>query len=127
MANSIKYKDLSLAVGDMITLNYRIKEGDKERQQLFQGILLKIVGSTPETKMITVRKISNTGVGVEKIVPLISPHLTDITIDKKSLYSKAKLYFVRELSGQQLRYKLYRQQTLDEKKQTKAKSQQKES
>src|SRR3989338_4310937 len=110
MANSIKYKDINLAVGDTITLNYRIKEGEKERQQLFQGILLKINGSTPNTRMITVRKISNTGLGVEKIIPLISPHLTYITMDKKSLYTKAKLYFIRNLSGQQLRYRLYRQQ-----------------
>ena len=113
MANSIRYKELDLAVGSTITLNYRIKEGEKERQQLFQGILIKITGSTPNTRMITVRRISNTGIGVEKIVPLISPYITDITVDKKSLYSKAKLYFVRNLSGQQLRYKLYRQQTTD--------------
>lgn len=120
MSNSIKYKDLNLAVGDTITVNYRIKEGEKERQQLFQGILIKIAGNTPNTRMITVRKISNTGIGVEKIVPLISPYITDITVDKRSLYSKAKLYFVRGLSGQQLRYRLYRQQTAE-------KTQQKES
>lgn len=109
MANSIKYKEINLAIGDTITVNYRIKEGEKERQQLFQGILLKIGGNTDNTRMITVRKVSNTGIGVERVIPLISPHLTDITIDKKSNYTKAKLYFVRYLSGQQLRYRLYRQ------------------
>ena len=109
MANSIKYKEIQLSVGDTITVNYKIKEGDKERQQLFQGILLKISGNTPETRMITVRKISNTGLGVERVIPLISPHLTDISLEKKSLYTKSKLYFIRNLSGQQLRYRLYRQ------------------
>lgn len=111
MANSIKYKDLDIAVGDTITINYRIKEGEKERQQLFEGILLKITGSTPNTKTITVRKISNSGIGVEKIIPLMSPYITDIKMNKKSNYTKAKLYFVRDLSGQQLRFRLYRQQT----------------
>ena len=110
MANSIKYKDIDLAVGDTITINYRIKEGDKERQQLFQGILIKISGNTPNTKMITVRKISNTGLGVERVIPMISPFITDIKLEKKSNYTKSKLYFVRNLSGQQLRYRLYRQQ-----------------
>src|SRR3989338_9593353 len=110
MANSIKYKELHLAVGDTITVNYRIKEGEKERQQLFQGILIKITGNIPETKSITVRKVSNSGIGVEKIIPVQSPFLTDIKLDKKSNYTKAKLYFVRELSGQQMRFRLYRQQ-----------------
>lgn len=110
MANSIKYKELDLAVGDMITVNYRIKEGEKERQQLFQGILIKITGTTPDSKSITVRKTSNSGIGVEKIIPVQSPFLTDIKIEKKSNYTKAKLYFVRGLSGQQMRFRLYRQQ-----------------
>ncbi len=111
MANLIKYKDINIAVGDTITVNYRIKEGEKERQQLFQGILLKITGSTPNNKTITVRKISNSGIGVEKVMPMQSPYITDIKLDKKSNYTKAKLYFIRNLSGQQLRYRLYRQQT----------------
>ncbi len=110
MANSIKIKELDIAVGDTITVNYRIKEGEKERQQLFQGILIKITGSTPENKSITVRKISNSGIGVEKVIPVMSPFIADIKLDKKSNYTKSKLYFVRELSGQQLRYRLYRQQ-----------------
>lgn len=109
MANSIKYKEVVLSIGDTITVNYRIKDGEKERQQLFQGILLKIGGNTDNNRMITVRKVSNTGIGVERVIPLISPYISDITIDKRSNYTKSKLYFVRNLSGQQLRYRLYRQ------------------
>lgn len=109
MANSFTYKDQELAVGDIVTVNYRIKEGDKERQQLFEGILIKITGNTKNNKMITVRKISNSGIGVERIIPVESPFLTDIKLNKKSNYTKSKLYFIRNLSGQQLRYRLYRQ------------------
>lgn len=110
MANSVSYKEQQLGIGDTITVNYKIKEGDKERMQPFQGILIKITGNDKINKSITVRKISNSGVGVEKIIPLGSPYVTSITLDKKSNFAKAKLYFVRNLSGQQMRYKLYRHQ-----------------
>lgn len=110
MANAVSYKEKQLAIGDTITVNYKIKEGDKERMQPFQGILIKITGNDKVHKSITVRKTSNSGIGVEKIIPLGSPFVSDIIIDKKSSYSKAKLYFVRNLSGQQIRYKLYRHQ-----------------
>ncbi len=108
MANSIKYKDADLTIGDTISINYKIKEGDKERVQLFQGILLRIKGNDKESKMITVRKVSKEGIGIERIIPLESPNIASITVDKKSLYSKSKLYFLRNLSDRQVRFKLYR-------------------
>jgi len=108
MANSIKFKDTILKVGDTISISYKIKEGDKERQQLFEGILLKIKGNDDASRMITVRKLAHTGIGVERILPLASPFIGDIKLVKKSNYQKAKLYFVRELSEQKLRHKLYR-------------------
>lgn len=108
MANSIKYKDTALKIGDTVSISYTIKEGDKERQQLFQGIILKIKGDSDANRMITVRKISKTGVGVERIIPLSSPFISDIKTVKKSDYTKAKLYFVRGLSEQHLRHKLYK-------------------
>lgn len=108
MANSIMYNDKNLAVGDMVSVSYKIREGDKERLQVFAGILIKIKGNRPEIKMITVRKISHSGLGVERIIPLASPLLTSFKLVKKSNYTKAKAYFVRGLSDQQLRKKLYR-------------------
>ncbi|NTU73184.1 50S ribosomal protein L19 [Candidatus Roizmanbacteria bacterium] len=120
MANSILFKEKKLAVGDMITVDYKIKEGEKFRIQSFQGILLKIGGSTPENKMITVRKISKTGIGVERIIPLISPFIDTISVDKVSNYQKSKLYFIRELSNQQLRNKLFSQKKAQRKVQKKA-------
>ncbi len=107
MSNSIQYKENRFKVGDTINIDYKIKEGDKERIQPFKGILLKIKGNTPVTRMITVRKMSNAGIGVERIIPLSSPYISSISLIKKSNYQKAKLYFLRNLSDQELRTKLY--------------------
>ncbi len=107
MANSFSYKEQLFKVGDTLSVSYTIKEGDKSRQQLFEGILLKIKGSDLNNRMITVRKISKIGVGVERILPLNSPFIAGIKIVKQSDFQKSKLYFIRGLSDQQLRHKLY--------------------
>jgi len=108
MANSFVYKDNTFNVGDTISLHYKIKEGDKERIQIFKGILIGVKGQTPQTKTITVRKISNSGIGVEKIVPLASPFLEDIKLIKKTNYKKAKAYFIRNFSEADIRHRLYK-------------------
>lgn len=107
MSNSIPYKKDVLNVGDTVSITYKFKDGEKERQQLFKGIILKINGATDENRMITVRKISKIGVGVERIIPLISPNLVDIKVDKKSTYVKSKLYFIRNLTEAEVKRKLY--------------------
>lgn len=110
MANSFSFKDTTLQVGDTIAVDYRVKESDdKERIQQFKGILTAIKGESADTRMITVRKISKSGVGVERIFPTASPFVAAISLEKKSTYSKAKLYFLEDLSDQQLRQKLYKQ------------------
>lgn len=110
MSNTITYNSTLIHVGDTLTVGYKIKEGDKERIQNFKGILIKVRGDAPEQKMITVRKISNIGLGVERIFPLSSPYIASISLDKKTGYTKkAKLYFIRDLTGAELRRKLYRQ------------------
>jgi large subunit ribosomal protein L19 len=58
--------------------------------------------------MITVRKISKSGTGVERIFPMSSPFIADIKVEKKSTFSKARAYFVRDLSQKKIRQKLYR-------------------
>jgi large subunit ribosomal protein L19 len=109
MANSLTYKGTELQVGDTVAVDYRIKESDnKERIQQFKGILLSITG-TLLSKMITVRKMSKMGVGIERIFPVESPFISAIKMEKKSTYSKAKLYFLEDLSDQNLRQKLYKQ------------------
>lgn len=107
MANSFKYKDTNFAIGDTINMVYKVKEGDKIRQQSFKGILIKVRGKDDQSRMMTVRKMSRIGVGIERIVPLASPFIADIKLVKKSNYRKAKLYFIRDLSEQQVRSKLY--------------------
>jgi large subunit ribosomal protein L19 len=108
MANQITYNDQPFAVGDTIKISYKIKEADnKERLQDFEGILLKIKGHTLDNRMITVRKMSRDGIGIERIIPVTSPFIAAIKLVKKSNYQKSKLYFVRELSDQKLRNKLY--------------------
>lgn len=107
MANSFELNKTEMKVGDTVSLEYKFKDGDKERTQLFKGILVQVKGKTPETRVITVRKISKIGVGVERIIPLSSPNIVSLTLDKKSTFSKAKLYFIRDLSESETRNKLY--------------------
>ncbi|OGK11977.1 hypothetical protein A2954_06615 [Candidatus Roizmanbacteria bacterium RIFCSPLOWO2_01_FULL_37_12] len=106
MANSLSYKDKTYTVGSTLGITYKFKEGDKERKQIFKGILIKVKGSTPQTKTFTVRKISNSGIGVERIIPLASPFLDNISVLKKAAPQKAKLYFIRNLHAQQIRAKI---------------------
>ncbi|MFA9288447.1 MAG: 50S ribosomal protein L19 [Weeksellaceae bacterium] len=110
MSHTIPYKETKLSIGDTIAVDYRIKEADnKERIQVFEGIVLKIKGNSDATRMITVRKISKSGVGVERILPLMSPAIADIKVTKASHYNRARAYFIRDLSQKKMRQKLYRQ------------------
>lgn len=89
--------------GDTITVQYKIKEGNKERLQNFQGVVLQRVGSGP-TETFTVRKISN-NIGVERIFPLASPFIDNIIINKKSIVRRARIFYLRELRGKKARIK----------------------
>jgi large subunit ribosomal protein L19 len=84
-------------VGDNVKLHLKIKEGEKERIQIFEGVVISIKG-TGLNKNIVVRKISY-GVGVEKIVPLHSTVLEKIEIVKRGSARRSKLYYLRERVG----------------------------
>jgi len=84
-------------VGDTVKLHLRIKEGSKERTQIFQGVVISIKG-TGLSKNVVVRKISY-GVGVEKIVPLHAPALLKVEIVKRGKVRRAKLFYLREREG----------------------------
>lgn len=90
--------------GDTITVTYKIKEGDKEREQKFKGVVLQIKGATPATKTFTVRKISN-GVGVERIFPFHSPFIESIELNKVGKVRRARIFYLRELAGKKARIK----------------------
>jgi len=109
MANFITYKETKFNIGDMISIDYLIKEDDKTRHQIFRGILMKVKGDSQETKMITVRKMTRSGIGVERIIPLNSPFIAKIILVKKGLATRAKINYIRDLSDQELRHKLYQQ------------------
>jgi len=84
-------------VGDTIRVNYKIKEGDKERIQGFEGIVIRIKNKGL-SKMFTVRKESY-GVGIERTFPYYSPNIDSIQLVKYGKVRRAKLYFLRQLKG----------------------------
>ncbi len=89
--------------GDTITVHFKIKEGDKERIQQYQGVVIQRKGAGV-TSTFTVRKISN-GVGVERIFPDNSPFIDKIDINKRGVVRRAKIYYIRELKGKKARIK----------------------
>jgi large subunit ribosomal protein L19 len=95
--------DVEVKPGDNVNISYKIIEGDKERIQNFKGDVIKISGHGL-TKTICVRKISN-GVGVERIFPFNSPSIVEIALLKKGKVRRAKLYYLRALSGKKARIK----------------------
>ncbi len=90
--------------GDTVTVTYRIKEGDKERLQKFRGVIIQIKGASPATKTFTIRKISN-GIGVERIFPFQSPFIDSIEVNKVGKVRRARIFYLRALSGKKARIK----------------------
>ncbi len=84
-------------VGDVVKVHVRIKEGDKERVQLYTGTVIAKDGHGA-TETFTVRRVSY-GEGVERVFPIHSPNVTKIEIERKGNVRRAKLYFVRKLKG----------------------------
>ena len=87
--------------GDTLRVNVRVKEGDKERIQAFEGVCIARRGSGV-SETFTVRKISN-GVGVERIFPVHSPMIADIAVLRRGRVRRAKLFYLRTLAGKATR------------------------
>lgn len=87
--------------GDTVRVHTKIKEGDKERVQIFEGVVLRRKGHGREASF-TVRKVSY-GVGVERIFPLHSPMIAQVEIASRGKVRRAKLYYLRDLSGKKAR------------------------
>jgi large subunit ribosomal protein L19 len=93
----------NFAAGDTITVNYKIKEGNKERIQKFRGVVIQVRG-TGSTKTFTVRKMSG-NIGVERIFPIHSPFIDGIEINKTGSVRRKRLYYLRGLTGKKARIK----------------------
>ncbi len=89
--------------GDTIIISYKIIEGNKERIQDFRGDVINIRGEG-KNKTFTVRKVSS-GIGVERIFPFSSPNISEIKVIKKGKVRRAKLFYLRDLSGKKARIK----------------------
>lgn len=101
MAISADIKEVLVHVGDIVRVHARVVEGDKERVQVFEGMVISIKGRA-DNRMFTVRKIATGGIGVERVFPLISPWISKIEVKKKGDVRRSKLYFVRHKSVRQV-------------------------
>ena len=110
MADLLKIAEEAFATGkqhpafkasDTITVAYKIVEGNKERVQLYRGVVIKIAGHGNK-KRFTVRKMSGT-VGVERIFPMDSPAIDSVEVNKVGKVRRAKLYYLRNLTGKRAR------------------------
>lgn len=89
--------------GDTVAVHYRVKEGNKERIQVFEGIVIRVSGAGI-AKNFTVRKVSS-GIGVERIMPLNSPLIDKIEVKKIGKVRRSRLYYLRSLYGKAARIK----------------------
>ena len=102
-AKEMKKEVADVHIGDTIKVHMRIVEGEKERIQVIEGVVIKMRGGGAR-KTLTVRKISF-GIGVERIFPIHSPRVEKIDIVKRAKIRQAKLYYLRELRGKAARLK----------------------
>ena len=102
-AKEMKKEVTDVHIGDTVKVHMRIVEGEKERIQVIEGVVIKMRGGGAR-KTLTVRKISF-GIGVERIFPFHSPRVEKIEVVKRSKIRQAKLYYLRELRGKAARLK----------------------
>ena len=119
-AQEMKKEVPDIRVGDTVKVHMRIVEGEKERIQIIEGVVLRMHGGGAR-KTLTVRKISF-GIGVERIFPLHSPRVEKVDIVKRAKVRQAKLYYLRDLKGKAARLKELRpRRTTKDKKEKAAK------
>ncbi len=93
----------AFGAGDTVTVNVKVKEGERERVQAFQGVVIAIKNRGLNSSF-TVRKISH-GVGVERVFQSHSPIIDSVAVDRRGDVRRAKLYYLRERSGRSARIK----------------------
>lgn len=93
----------AFSAGDTITVTYKIKEGDKERLQSFTGVVLQRKGTNTRASF-TIRKMSG-GIGVERVFPITSPFIEEIKLNKRGVVRRARIFYLRGLTGKKARIK----------------------
>ncbi|MFP4555787.1 MAG: 50S ribosomal protein L19 [Bacteroidales bacterium] len=102
-AFEVKQEHPEFKSGDTVTVHYKIKEGSKERIQNFRGVVIQRKGGGV-TETFTVRKISS-GIGIERIFPLYSPFIEKIDVNKTGKVRRARIFYLRKLTGKKARIK----------------------
>ena len=115
MALKAQHKDIIFGVGDTVKVFQVIKDGDKEREQAFEGMVIGIKGETVN-KSFTVRKVGEQKIGIERIFPLSAPTIQKVELIRKGLrgVKRAKLYYIREKSSREIE-KIYSRAAIKEK------------
>lgn len=106
MARSVTIKDTKVNVGDTVKIHYAIKDKDKKKNQIFEGIVLSVRGEG-NNKMFTVRKVTRSNIGVERIFPVISPFIEKIEVSKATTNTRANIQYIRDRSKREIKEKLY--------------------
>lgn len=101
-ARAPKTEQPHLKAGLTVRVHQKIREGEKDRVQVFEGLIIKLNSGVGVNKTFTVRKVVD-GIGVEKIFPINSPNVVRIEITKESRVRRAKLYFLREEEARNFR------------------------
>jgi len=101
---AVKSEYPDFKAGDTITVHYKIKEGNKERIQQFQGTVLQKRNPGTNGETFTVRKVSN-GIGIERVFPLLSPNIEKIEVIRRGKVRRARLFYLRGRQGKAARIK----------------------
>ena len=102
--NDLKTDIPEFKSGDTVAIGVKVREGNRTRIQMYEGIVIAISAGHGIDKTFTVRKISN-GVGVERIFPFHSPNIDSIKVVRRGKVRRAKLYYLRDLKGKAARIK----------------------
>lgn len=94
----------SFGPGDTVRVNFRIREGDRERVQAFQGVVIRLQNGIGPAASFTVRRIT-AGIGIERVFPLHSPLIDSLEVVRRGSVRRAKLYYLRGLQGRAARIK----------------------
>lgn len=98
MSKYLSISGIQASVGDTLRVHQKIKEGDKYRIQIFEGVLIA-VGGREAGKTYTVRKVASGGVGVERIFPVNSPFIEKVELKQQGVVRRAKLFYLRDRIG----------------------------